>query len=100
MIADFLTYMLFDSGAVHSFISSSFIAKSSIACDKFDSILEVSIPLCRVLSIDKITKLVQMKLKGRAFEARLFVIDIIIFDIILGVDWLGCNNATIRCREN
>ncbi|CAA3033634.1 Hypothetical predicted protein, partial [Olea europaea subsp. europaea] len=61
------TYILFDSGATHSFVSTSFIAKSSIT--------------------------------WKTLEANLYMIYMKDFDVILGMDWLGCNYATIRCRE-
>lgn len=40
-----------------------------------------------------------MELEGRAFETNMFIIEMKDFDIILDTDWLGYNNATMRCRE-
>ncbi|XP_022850766.1 uncharacterized protein LOC111372612 [Olea europaea var. sylvestris] len=45
LISDTPAYVLFDSRAIHSFVSTSFISKSSINCGNSKSTLEVSIPL-------------------------------------------------------
>jgi hypothetical protein len=99
LISNTPAYVLFDSGATHSFISTSFITKTSITCDKSESILEVSIPSGRTLNTDKLAKSVDLGIEGKTLEADLYLIEMKDFDVILGMDWLGSNYATIRCRE-
>ncbi|XP_022883457.1 uncharacterized protein LOC111400270 [Olea europaea var. sylvestris] len=96
LISDTPAYVLFDSGATHSFISTSFIAKSSINCDKSKSTLEVSISSGRTLNIDQFARLVNLKIEGKTFEANLYMIEMKDLDVILGMNWLGYNYATIR----
>ncbi|XP_022897718.1 uncharacterized protein LOC111411415 [Olea europaea var. sylvestris] len=43
LLSDIPAYVLFDSGATNSFISTSFVIKSGIVCVKTDNALEVSI---------------------------------------------------------
>ncbi|XP_022843277.1 uncharacterized protein LOC111366813 [Olea europaea var. sylvestris] len=49
-------YVLFDSGATHSFASMSFIAKSSITCEKSENTLEFSVPSGRTLSTNQLAR--------------------------------------------
>lgn len=99
LISNTPTYVLFDSGATHSFVSKSFITKASISCDKSESTLEVSIPSGETLTTDKLAKSVNLDIEGKTLEANLYLIEMKDFDVILGMDWLGRNYATIRCRE-
>nr|AXI69408.1 Reverse Transcriptase [Olea europaea subsp. europaea] len=99
LIANTPAYVLFDSGATHSFVSTTFMAKSSITCDKSEGTLEVSIPSGNPLSTDRIAKSVSIEVEGKPMEANLYMIEMKDFDVILGMDWLGCNYATIRCKE-
>ncbi|XP_022867792.1 uncharacterized protein LOC111387468 [Olea europaea var. sylvestris] len=88
-----------DSGATHSFISTAFIAKSRTACEKSDSVLEISIPSGRILNTNQIARAVKLVMEGKEFVADLHLLDMKDFDVILGMDWLGSNHATIRCFE-
>ncbi|CAA2998901.1 uncharacterized protein LOC111395025 [Olea europaea subsp. europaea] len=99
LIANTPAYVLFDSGTTHSFASTTFMAKSSITCDKSEGTLEVSIPSGNPLNTDRIVKSVSIEVEGKPMEANLYMIEMKDFDIILGMDWLGCNYATIRCKE-
>jgi hypothetical protein len=66
--------VLFDSGALHSFISSSFIVKHQ---------LPITI----------------MKQRGVDFLANLIVLDSRGIDIILGMDWLRKYDRVILCAK-
>ncbi|CAA3027974.1 Hypothetical predicted protein, partial [Olea europaea subsp. europaea] len=56
LIANTPAYVLFDSGDTHSFASTTFMAKSSITCDKSEGTLEVSILSGNPLNTDRIAK--------------------------------------------
>lgn len=99
LIANTPAYILFDSGATHSFVSTTFMAKPSIICDKSEGTLEVSILTGNPLSTDRIAKSISIEVEGKPLEANLFMIEMNDFDVILGMDWLGCNYATIRCKQ-
>ncbi|XP_022857558.1 uncharacterized protein LOC111378558 [Olea europaea var. sylvestris] len=99
LISDTPAYVLFDSRATHYFVLTSFIAKSSINCDKSKSTLEVSIPSGRTLNTDQFARSVNLKIEEKTFEANLYVIEMKDFDVILGMDGLGYNYATICFRE-
>jgi hypothetical protein len=79
--------VLFDSGASHSFISSSFVVKHHLSITIMKQTMLVSSPggemrtkhICPVISIT---------IRGVDFLANLIVLDSKGIDIILGMDWL------------
>ncbi|KAL0536617.1 hypothetical protein IC582_025574 [Cucumis melo] len=68
--------VLFDSGSSHSFISSAFVSHAR---------LEV--------------KACQIEIAGHVIEVTLIVLDMLDFDVILGMDWLAANHASIDCSR-
>lgn len=68
LIVDYFAYALSNSGGLYSFVN-----KFSVACDdKSSNILHVSIPLDRVLNIDKIAKSIKMELERRELKGRIY----------------------------
>ncbi|TYK14194.1 ty3-gypsy retrotransposon protein [Cucumis melo var. makuwa] len=68
--------VLFDSGSSHSFISSAFVLHAR---------LEV--------------KACQIEIAGHVIEVTLLGLDMLDFDVILGMDWLAANHASIDCSR-
>ncbi|XP_022843179.1 uncharacterized protein LOC111366705 [Olea europaea var. sylvestris] len=94
-----LVYVLIDSGATHSSISTTCSARIGVVCEKDDGILEISIPSRGIIDIDKIAKAIEIDFDGLILNVDLHVIEMKDFDIILGMDWLGSNRVTINCFE-
>jgi hypothetical protein len=88
--------ILFDSGASHSFISSSFVVKHQLPITIMKQTILVSSPggemrtkhICPVISIT---------IRGVDFLANLIVLDSKGIGIILGVDWLRKYDGVILC---
>jgi hypothetical protein len=88
--------VLFDSGALHSFISSSFVVKHRLPIIIMKQTMLVSSPggemrtkhICPVISIT---------IRGVDFLANLIVLDSKGIDIILGMDWLRKYGGVILC---
>ncbi|XP_022860377.1 uncharacterized protein LOC111380932 [Olea europaea var. sylvestris] len=55
-VSELPAYVFIDSGAIQSFVSTAFIAKSCIPYEKLDSVLEVTIPLGRTLNTNRIAR--------------------------------------------
>ena len=91
--------VLFDSGSTHSFVSPTFAMKLGQIPKKLSTKYSVSIPSGKVLESDTILKSCSVELKGRTMFADLVVLDIKSFEVILGMDWLSKNRATIDCRK-
>ncbi|KAA0042188.1 pol protein [Cucumis melo var. makuwa] len=69
---------LFDSGSSHFFISSAFVLHAR---------LEEKVKAC------------QIEIAGHVIEVTLLVLDMLDFDVILGMDWLAANHASIDCSR-
>ncbi|XP_057250056.1 uncharacterized protein LOC130591144 [Beta vulgaris subsp. vulgaris] len=93
-------YVLFNSGASHSFISTSF-AKSLKAksCPEFSS-MSVTLPNgesvpCKILYRD-----CPILIEKCEFLVDLVQFDLTDFDVILGMDWLSKYKADINCLDH
>ncbi|XP_022868589.1 uncharacterized protein LOC111388143 [Olea europaea var. sylvestris] len=99
LLSNVPAYVLFDSGATNSFISASFVTRSNFASVRTNNELEASIPLGKTLCTNQMTKSMKLEIDGKILEADLYLLEMKDFDVILGMDWLGFNHATIRCHE-
>jgi hypothetical protein len=90
--------VLFDSGASHSFISSSFVVKHHLPITIIKQTMFVSSPggemrtkhICPAESITR---------RGVDFLVNLIVLDSKGIDIILGMDWLRKYDGVILCAK-
>jgi hypothetical protein len=90
--------ILFDFGASHSFIATSFVEKHGIPT------VPLEIPLVtRTLGPDLLCRLkcsqVRILLSGIVFLADLVVLPSHRIDVILGMDWLTKHNGIISCVD-
>ena len=79
-------YVLFDTGASHSFMSSSFRRQLRLECFSSGEELEVSIPSGNTINTSNIVRGIKLTLSGRKMEAYLYVLWMKEFDVILGMD--------------
>src|SRR6185295_5266786 len=98
LVCSTLAKILFDSGASHSFISSSFVDKHKIP------MVLLKIPLLtRTPRGDIKCQLgclwVRINLSGVEFLANLVVLKSEGIDVILGMDWLSKHNGLIGCTD-
>ncbi|XP_039128997.1 uncharacterized protein LOC120265175 [Dioscorea cayenensis subsp. rotundata] len=77
-------YVLFDSGATHSFISSVFVWKHALLTVVLDYDLSVSMPVSDVLVIRKVCVNYPMVIDNHVLIADLHVMSMKDFDVILG----------------
>ncbi|XP_057770641.1 uncharacterized protein LOC130990423 [Salvia miltiorrhiza] len=90
---------LFDTGASHSFISHAACKRLELAPQLAEITLEVSTPGNGRLTAKDIISNLELNIGAETFKADLYVITMIEFDIILGMDWLTQVGATILCSE-
>ncbi|KAL0556523.1 hypothetical protein IC582_005037 [Cucumis melo] len=91
--------VLFDSGSSHSFISSAFVLHAHLEVEPLHHVLSVSTPSGEcILSKEKV-KACQIEIAGCVIEVTLLVLDMPDFDVILGMDWLAANHASIDCSR-
>ncbi|KAL0556514.1 hypothetical protein IC582_005028 [Cucumis melo] len=91
--------VLFDSGSSHSFISSAFVSHARLEVEPLHQILSVSTPSGECMLSKEKVKACQIEIVGHVIEVTLIVLDMLDFDVILGMDWLAANHASIDCSR-
>jgi hypothetical protein len=82
------TTILFDSGASHLFISSSFVTKHSLPIATMNHTMLVSSPGGKMRT-KHICPTVSINIRGVDFSSNLILLDSKGIDIILAMDWLS-----------
>ncbi|KAA0032468.1 gag protease polyprotein [Cucumis melo var. makuwa] len=91
--------VLFDSGSSHSFISSAFVLHARLEVEPLHHVLSVSTPSGECMLSKEKVKACQIEIAGHVIEVLLLVLDMLDFDVILGMDWLAANHASIDCSR-
>jgi hypothetical protein len=90
--------ILFDYGASHSFISSSFVAKYNLPIETMKHTMHVSSPGGEMRT-KHIRPTVSIIIRGVDFPLNLILLDSKDTDIILGMDWLRKYDGVIQCAK-
>jgi hypothetical protein len=90
--------VLFDSGALHSFVSSSFVVRHQLPITIMKQTMLVSSPGGE-MRIKHICPTISIIIRGVDFLANLIVLDSRGIDIILGMDWLRKYDGVILCAK-
>lgn len=88
---------LIDSGAKHSFISYAFTTYVDHMSELLDSDLVVATPVGDSLLANSVYKECSIRVNDRELKANLIPLDIHDFDVILGMDFLAVNHASVDC---
>jgi Retroviral aspartyl protease len=94
-------YVLFDSGASHSFVSSACVSRlgfTAIDCVTVDH--QFSQPSGSVVSCNRLYKEVPLDFLGTCLPVDLVEFPLERFDVILGMDWLNRYKAKLDCELN
>jgi hypothetical protein len=91
--------VLFDLGATHSFISSTYVKLCNLSTRPLEQNIRVSTPIGSAVTCRKCVENCPILLGGRTLLAKLAVFGILGFDIILGMDWLSRYGAKIDCQK-
>ncbi|XP_031116641.1 myb-like protein A [Ipomoea triloba] len=91
-------YVLFDSGASNSFISSTFVKKLGIEPTSKIKI-NVKIASGRVMTCEDMYENLSIVIAGTNFPGDLIQFELDDIDVVLGMDWLGKFKAKIICNE-
>ncbi|XP_072962655.1 uncharacterized protein [Typha angustifolia] len=89
--------VLFDLGATHSFISSSFACHADMLMEPLEDILLIATPVGETVVIDSAYKSCTVSFGDREFIVDLLPLELTDFDVILGMDWLAAYHANIDC---
>ena len=91
--------MLFDYGALHSFIDASVVIELGLEVKALEEPLYVSSPLGIRARIGMICCGYELEIWGTLLTVDLRVMDMLEFDVILGMDWLTAYRVVIDCER-
>ena len=89
-------HVLFDSGAMFSFISLNFVRRTNISSQQISESIHVS-SSGGLISSSVVCPGCTISIGGDAFCGYLMVIPLPVFDVILGMDWLHHYRVVISC---
>ncbi|XP_073030768.1 uncharacterized protein [Primulina eburnea] len=92
-------YALFDCGATHSFVSRRFAKKLKLEHDILSEPLRVATPASKTIETHKVYRNYKICINKQTFEVELIQLNMVEFDIILGMDWLAKNHAIVDCQK-
>ena len=84
--------VLFDPGSTFSYVSSSFAAGLNLHCELLDMPIRVSTPVGEVYRSCFVTFM------GSDTHVDLVILEMVDFDVILGMTWLSPNFAILVCN--
>ena len=90
--------VLFDFGALHSFVSACFVLKNNLRMVLLPTPLMIHTPGA-VLKCTLKCPRVKIMINGVEFQADLVVLTTEGLDIILGMDWLKKHHGNISCID-
>ena len=82
-------YALIDTRALHSFVSALFVKKLDMESALLNEVCVVSLPSGENLTSRYSFKEVPVKVVGRELPVDLIVLEMVDYDVILGMDWLS-----------
>nr|GEX54372.1 putative reverse transcriptase domain-containing protein [Tanacetum cinerariifolium] len=99
LLNNYYAFILFDSGADQSFVSSIFSTLLDIILDTLDVIYAIELANERISETNTMLRGCTLGLLGHPFNIDLMPIELGSFDVIIGMDWLENHHAVIVCDE-
>ena len=91
--------VFFDYGASHSFIVASVMIELGLEVETLEEPLYVSSPLGIRARIGMICRGCELEILGTLLTVDLRIMDMLEFDVILGMDWLTAYRVVIDCER-
>ncbi|GJR68438.1 putative reverse transcriptase domain-containing protein [Tanacetum coccineum] len=92
-------FMIFDSGADRSFVSTTFSTLLDVTPDTLDVSYAVELADIRISKTNTILRGCTLGLLGHPFNIDLMSVELGSFDIIIDMDWLANHHAVTVCDE-
>nr|GFC23815.1 hypothetical protein [Tanacetum cinerariifolium] len=99
LLNDRYAYILFDTGADRSFVSTAFSSQIDIAPSTLDHYYDVKLADGRIIGLNTILKGCTLNLLNHTFNIDLMPVELGSFDAIIDMDWLADYQAVIVCAE-
>ncbi|GJR51050.1 putative reverse transcriptase domain-containing protein [Tanacetum coccineum] len=92
-------YILFDTGADQSFVSTTFSSQIDITPSTLDHYYDVELADGRIIGLNTILKGCTINFLNHQFNINLMPIELGSFDAIIGIDWLASTKRFIKYME-
>ena len=99
MLSRLWVRVLFDSGASHSFIAALVVIELGLEVETLEEALYVSSPLGTRAKIGMICRGCELEILRTLLTLDLRIMDMLEFDVILGMDWLTAYRVVIDCER-
>nr|GFA95123.1 putative reverse transcriptase domain-containing protein [Tanacetum cinerariifolium] len=99
LLNDRYAYILFDTGADRSFVSTAFSSQIDIASSTLDHYYDVELADGRIIRLNTILNGCTLNLLNYTFNIDLIPVELGSFDAIIDMDWLADYQAVIVCAE-
>ncbi|GJY02442.1 putative reverse transcriptase domain-containing protein [Tanacetum coccineum] len=93
------SYILFDTGADRSFVSTAFSSQIDITPFTLDHYYDVELADGRIIGLNTILSGCTLNFLNHPFNINLMPVELGSFDAIIGMDWLAKYQAVIVCAE-
>jgi hypothetical protein len=94
-----VAYILFDSGATHSFISSTYVKLCKLSIKPLEQNICVATPIGDPMTCRKCVDNCPIIIEGKTLPAKLAVFSMLGFDVILGMDCLSKHGTNMDFRK-
>ena len=91
--------ILYDSGALHFFISHRCVSALQLPIFELPYELLVSTPTNKPIKTSQVCVSISRRIEDRTFVANLICLPLCGLEIILGMDWLSANHVMLNCSE-
>ncbi|XP_069151903.1 uncharacterized protein [Solanum lycopersicum] len=98
LIFDYMASVLFDPGSTFSYVSSSFATGLDLYCDLLDMPIRVSTPVGESVIVDEVYSSFLVTFVWSNTHVDLIILEMISFDVFLGMTWLSPNFAILDCN--
>ena len=93
------TWVLFDVGGRHSFINFVTAKRLSHGSDEMDMQLCVATRVGSIFQTESVVRNCPITIHDKVFPIDLVWLEMQVYDVILGMDWLAKYKATIDCQK-
>ncbi|XP_055814099.1 uncharacterized protein LOC129883465 [Solanum dulcamara] len=98
LVCDSLAFVLFDPGSTFSYVSPAFADGLDLYCDLLDMPIRVSTPVGESVLVEKVYRSCLVTFVGSRTYVDLIILEMVDFDVILGMTWLSPNFAILDCN--
>ena len=98
LVCDCMASVLFDPRSTFSYVSSSFATGLNLHCELLDIPIRVSTPVGESVIVERVYRSCLVTFVGSNTYVDLVILEMVDFDVILGMTWLSPQFAILDCN--